>query len=94
VDHEYPEKTLAAAPVSLGPQVWHDVIIQAKGGQITVWIDGQGVLQVQDPQPLRSGGCGLGVIANSGYVLYDQVVLVREEQPGGSPSTASVANWP
>jgi hypothetical protein len=77
-DHKYPEKTLAAAPVSLGPRAWHEVIIQAKGGHIAVWIDGKGVLQVQDPNPLQSGMCGLGAIADSGHVLYDQVMLVHE----------------
>jgi len=95
--NKYPEKRLAAAPVAISPKAWHDVIIQAKGGQIRVWIDGKGVLQAQDSSPLRSGLCGFGAIANSGHVLYDQVMLVDEGPSAVQASAASAApasNWP
>jgi len=94
MDHKYPEKMLAAVPVPLSPRAWHEVIIQASGGQITVWIDGQGVLQVQDPKPLGTGLCGVGVIANSGFVLYDDLELISEDGAGGGKSGANATNWP
>lgn len=93
-DQRYPEKVLAAVPFSLHPRAWHEVIIQAQGGRIAVAIDEQGVLQVQDPAPLSSGLCGLGAIANSGHVLYDQITLIRQEQASDAPSEADAATWP
>jgi len=92
--HKFPERNLASAPVLLGPRAWHDVIIRAMGGQIQVSIDGKRVLSTRDPQPLRSGACGLGAIANSGFVLYDQVTLAPLAQARADASSANVANWP
>jgi hypothetical protein len=86
------EKELASAPFPLPPQTWHDLIIQAAGGQIHVWIDGKGVLSVRDPQPLRSGQFGLGVEA--GVVLYDDIVLIRQGKADQDDDlTTNPANW-
>jgi len=95
VDGQYPEKILAAVPVVLGPRAWHDVIIQASGGQFAVSVNGQeGVLQAVDPNPLRSGLCGLGVIASSGLVLYDDVALISEKTAEDSELASQTSNWP
>jgi len=91
---KFPEKNLASAPVQLAPRAWHDVMIQAAGGQIQVSVNGKVVLSASDPQPLRSGPCGLGAVGNSGFVLYDQVMLAPLAQASAGPSGGSVANWP
>jgi hypothetical protein len=93
----FPEKNLASVQGALPPQQWHVFTIQAVGGQIDVAISGQKVLSYQDPAPLTTGTCGLGVIANSGAVLYDDVRLVRIASAGGSSSATQgtgAANWP
>lgn len=72
---EFPENDLAVAPCVLRPYAWYEVAIVASGGLIEVWIGGQQVIRCQDPHPLTAGQCGLGVIAGSGSVLYDNVSL-------------------
>jgi hypothetical protein len=92
--NEVEEKELASAPVSLAPQTWHDVIIQAAGGRIKVWIDGKGVLDARDPKPLRPGMCALSVEA--GVVLYDDVILIpqgKADQHGLASDPAKWASW-
>jgi hypothetical protein len=96
-DQQFPEKTLAAAPGPLQPQQWYDFTIQAVGGQIDVAIGQQQVLNCLDPAPLARGACGLGVIANSGAVLYDDVDLFDLAPTGRATSAAQAAaaiNWP
>jgi hypothetical protein len=96
-DQQFPEKTLAAVPAPLQPQQWYDFTIQAVGGQIDVAIGQQQVLSCLDPAPLARGACGLGVIANSGSVLYDDVDLFDLAPIGQAASaaqTATTVNWP
>jgi hypothetical protein len=85
------EKELASAPCSLPPQTWHDVIIQAAGGQINVWVNGKGVISVRDAQPLRSGLCALGV--ESGVVLYDHIILIPQGQPEQDGLASDPSKW-
>jgi len=88
------EKELASAQLSLAPQTWHDVIIQAAGGQIKVWIDGKGVLSARDPKPLRPGLCALSTEA--GIALYDDVILIpqgKADQDGLASDPAKWASW-
>jgi hypothetical protein len=93
-DGTYPERQLAAAPISLAPRTWHDVIIQAADKDIGVWIDDQAVLSFQDPNPLPRGPISLGAIANSGYVLYDDLTLIAKRRPHqGTLPAADVSDW-
>jgi hypothetical protein len=85
------EKELASARCSLAAQTWHDVIIQAVGGQINVWVDGKGVISVRDAQPLRSGLCALGV--ESGVVLYDHIILIPQGHPDQDGLASDPSNW-
>jgi hypothetical protein len=89
-DRRFPEETLAAVAGTLQPRQWYDFTIQAVGGQIDVAIGQQQVLSCVDPAPLTRGACGLGVIANSGAVLYDDVNLF--DLAPSEPATAG--NWP
>ena len=96
-DQQFPEKKLASASSVLQPQQWHDVTIQAIAGQIDVAIGDQPILSYLDPTPLIGGKCGLGVIANSGSVLYDDAklfLLMSAGTTAGSYQAAASANWP
>jgi hypothetical protein len=96
-DGQFPEQQLAAVEGALPAGQWHEFTVQAVGGQIDVAIGDQKVLSYRDPTPLTSGMCGLGVIANSGAVLYDDASLVELASAAGeaSPSpTAPAVNWP
>jgi hypothetical protein len=92
-DGTFPERQLATAPASLPPKAWHDVVLQVAGGKIDVWIDDQGVLSFQDPDPLGCGVCSLGAIAGSGFVLYDEVVLVANRPRSLNGLTSDPATW-
>jgi hypothetical protein len=94
---EFPEQQLAAVDAALPSRQWHDFTIQAVGGQIDVAVGDQHLLSYTDPAPLTSGICGLGVIANSGAVLYDRAVLIPMSPVLGTSydqSTDQAANWP
>ena len=96
-NQQFPEKELAAAQGALQPQQWYDFTIQAIGGKIDVAIGDQQVLSYLDPAPLTSGKCGLGVIANSGSVLYDDASLFPLAPAGATASTSQgsmAVNWP
>jgi hypothetical protein len=88
------EREIASAPFLLEPKVWHDVIIQAVGGKINVGVDGKTVLDVNDPQPIPAGMCGVGV--ESGVVLYDEVSLISraaQDTPGEQSLISDPATW-
>jgi len=70
-------KALASKPHQIQPNKWHSVTVDMSGAQIRVSVDGAAVLSAVDPQPLPPGPIGLGLILNSGYVDYDDVVLKK-----------------
>jgi hypothetical protein len=92
-DGTFPERQLAAAAASLSPNAWHEVVLRVAAGKIDVWIDDQGVLSFQDPDPLVRGHCSLGAIAGSGFVLYDEIVLVANRPRSRNSLTSDPATW-
>ena len=92
-----PEQELTAVPGTLQSRQWYDITIQAIGGRIDVAIGDQHVLSYTDSAPLISVPCGLGVIANSGAVLYDDAVLTPLSPVAGvsgTPQSQVATSWP
>lgn len=59
---------------------WHTLVASLAGGQITVWLDGQQVLSVADPDPvLAHGTIVLGAGGTSSVVHYDDVAIKLAE---------------
>jgi hypothetical protein len=86
-DQDVSEQVLKNVTFQLTPDVWHDFVITANGSQIDVAVDGTSVLSGTDPNPLPGAPIGLGIIAGSGEVDYDDAQLTVY----GSSSATSAA---
>lgn len=76
--------------LSLELNRWYSVRIEAVGPRITVYLDGQRILELRDDQPLLTGGIILSV-KPGGTVQYDDIRVINlavpsEPTPIPSPS--------
>jgi len=90
----FQEQQLAAASFPLRPGTWHNFTLKAAGGQFNVAVDGKQVLNAQDPQPLSPGLVGLGVIAGSGSVDYDDAVFTPGAPASSTPTPTPTTTPP
>jgi hypothetical protein len=56
---------LAAREIHHDVEVWHDVEVLGAGGQLQVSVNGELVLEVEDPDPLPNGGIALETLDDS-----------------------------
>jgi hypothetical protein len=57
--HDYASRTLAEHPATVDPAVAHDLALRARGGHISVELDGRRLLEVDDALPHALGQLGL-----------------------------------
>jgi len=88
------EQQLAAASFPLRPGTWHNFTLKAAAGQFNVTVDGKQALSAQDPQPLSPGLVGLGVIAGSGSVDYDNAVFTPGAPASSTPTPTPTTTPP
>ena len=83
------EQQLNSGHVNLAPNVWHNVTVRLSGGRFDVSVAGKQVLSANDAQPLPPGRIGLGIIAGSGAVEYDDAVYTPGASTVSPPSAGS-----
>ena len=57
--HAYDERVLAEHPVSIDPSAPHQLRLRARGGTISVELDGRSLFDVHDPLPYPAGSVGI-----------------------------------
>jgi hypothetical protein len=57
--HAYDEHVLASHPVPIDPSAPHQLRLRARGGDITVELDGRSLFDVHDPLPYPAGSVGI-----------------------------------
>ncbi|MCU1416831.1 MAG: glycoside hydrolase family 43, partial [Schumannella sp.] len=57
--HAYDERVLATHPVAIDPGVPHQLHLRARGGDISVELDGRRLFDVHDPLPYPAGSVGI-----------------------------------
>lgn len=82
-------------PLSLELNRWYSVRIEAVGPRITVYLDGQQILELRDDQPLLTGGINF-TVKPGGTVQYDDIRVVNlavapEATPTPMPTLRPVA---
>jgi hypothetical protein len=50
----------ASAALKVDSGKWHEILVEASGGKITIRVDGQAGLSATDPDPIPRGGVALG----------------------------------
>jgi hypothetical protein len=79
----FQEQKLAAKPLPLTADTWHSLSLRVQGRQIDVLVAGKPVMSYTDSASRSAGFVGLGVIANTGAVEYDDVAF---DVPGSTPT--------
>ena len=57
--HAYDERVLATHPVTIDPSASHQLRLRARGGTISVELDGRSLFDVHDPLPYSAGSVGI-----------------------------------
>lgn len=68
------ERPLEIAPAKLGPSVWQELAVQARGAHITVEWNGRKVIDVRDTAHPSPGAVGLWVPAE-GEAFFDELAV-------------------
>jgi hypothetical protein len=64
----------------LKPNVWHYLEISTYQGHVQVWLDGAGIVDVQDDMPLLPGGLNIQG-GKSGILYYDAISVCGLSAP-------------
>jgi len=106
IDVERPPNTyshLAAKwnSIAFALGIWHDIEIQAVGGDLQIYIDGWPALDYNDPDPLLAGGIALETLDDPpgskqgiSTVLVDDVEVHVSVQPTSEPEWVRTAGPP
>ncbi len=84
----------ASGFATLGDGLWHAVTVQYRNGRVDVWVDQRLVINYQHYNRLPAGAVGLGVIANSGNVDFDNVSYGPASQPTPPSAVAGTTTPP
>jgi hypothetical protein len=57
--HAYDERVLATRPAEIDPSVPHRIVLRARGGTLSVELDGRSLFDVHDPLPYPAGSVGI-----------------------------------
>jgi hypothetical protein len=60
--------------------VWHYLEISTYQGRLQVWLDGVGIVDIQDDMPLPPGGFNIGG-GNNGILYYDAITVCGLSAP-------------
>ncbi|CAN5585046.1 hypothetical protein BH09ACT4_BH09ACT4_15910 [soil metagenome] len=77
--HAYDERVLATHPVHVDPAAPHQLRLRARGGDISVELDGQSLFDVHDPLPYAAGS--VGIRTSNARLHVEQLELAA----GGTP---------
>lgn len=77
---DYGKPDLADNVLILEPGVWHYLEIATYQGQVQVWLDGQGIVDVIDEYPLPAGAFSIGG-ASGGIQYFDAISVCGLSAP-------------